>query len=205
MKCGNCHALATEGFIKKGIACEACSKSAGWIVECYGHFNLDKFDDRSCISCPHEIGCKMRFPYEEIHKKYHTEGTVPCPDCGVLLGQVHRSTCGGSTPIEADPSGADPQTEPAKLDAGKPKADLMFSFGLAQLAVAEVCTFGTEKYFRGSWEEVPDAIHRYQAAAARHLFKGNQEHLDPDSGLPHIDHAIWNLMAARELELRKEK
>jgi hypothetical protein len=107
-------------------------------------------------------------------------------------------------PLEADPTGADPQTQPAKLDKGKPVADEIFEFGGALLAMSKICTHGMEKYYRGSWIEVPDAINRYKAAAARHLFKMRTEPNDPDSGLPHIDHAIWNLMAARELELRKE-
>jgi hypothetical protein len=68
---------------------------------------------------------------------------------------------------ETDPTGKQPNEPGAKLDSGKIMADLLFDgFPLALIAVAEVCTFGAQKYTRHGWKAVPDGITRYRAATS---------------------------------------
>ncbi len=105
--------------------------------------------------------------------------------------------------IEQDPNGINQHAPGAKLDAGKPMAGVLGDFGLALMAVAEVGTFGANKYTRGGWQSVPNGIERYTDAAWRHLLKEPLEPLDDDSGLSHAAHMAWNALARLELQLRE--
>lgn len=89
-----------------------------------------------------------------------------------------------------------------KFDGGKPKMDLVFD-GLpnALLALGEVLTFGAEKYEAHSWRGVPGGKERYKAALIRHLIAHSKgEKLDPESGLPHLAHALCNAAFIYELD-----
>lgn len=87
----------------------------------------------------------------------------------------------------------------AKRDSGKLRFDLV---PVAEMeALADIFTFGAEKYGPNTWPNVPDAIERYYAAALRHLVawrKGTKT--DPESGRPHLAHAFWNLGALLMLD-----
>ncbi|MCP4342367.1 MAG: hypothetical protein GY799_26695 [Desulfobulbaceae bacterium] len=108
---------------------------------------------------------------------------------------------------ETDPDGIDAHTPGAKLDNGKIYADsILAGFPRALWGVAEVGTFGANKYSLGGWQSVADGERRYRDAAGRHRLERQQgEHLDPDSGLPHEFHEAWNVLAALELKLRNEE
>ena len=89
-----------------------------------------------------------------------------------------------------------------KYDGGKARMGIVPPFALE--SVAQVLTFGAQKYAVDNWKYVPDAKARYIDAAGRHInthCKG--EFLDSDSNLPHLAHAICCLMFIldRELEL----
>lgn len=92
-----------------------------------------------------------------------------------------------------------------KTDAGKPRAGLMVQdFALALQAVAEVTTFGAEKYTASGWLAVPNRQARYTDAMFRHLLTEQAGQLrDPESGLLHAAHAAWNALARLELLLRE--
>lgn len=88
-----------------------------------------------------------------------------------------------------------------KLDRGKARAGLMMrDFSRALAAVADVTTFGAEKYSPSGWTEVPDREARYADALARHLLASEED--DPESGLPHAAHVAWNALALLEIKLR---
>lgn len=106
---------------------------------------------------------------------------------------------------ETDPNGFSANTPGAKLDAGKVMGGLLDDFSLALIAVAEVGSFGANKYTRGGWQTVPDGQQRYRDAMWRHLLKERHEGVDVDSGLTHIAHRAWNVLAELELMLRKQK
>ena len=102
-----------------------------------------------------------------------------------------------------DPTGKAAGQPGAKLDAGKPMADLVGDFASALLAVAEVATFGAKKYSLKGWLEVPNGVQRYADAKMRHYLKRHRgEETDPDSGLSHRAHEVWNALAELELYLR---
>ena len=63
-----------------------------------------------------------------------------------------------------------------------------------------VGTYGATKYTPDGWLSVPDGMQRYGEAAARHMLKRiDGEEVDQDSGLPHIDHCLWNMLAYETL------
>lgn len=103
---------------------------------------------------------------------------------------------------ETDPTGREAGTPGAKLDAGKVRPDLILSgMPRALLAVAEVGTFGANKYTENGWMFVPDGAKRYTAAMDRHRLKESLEDVDGDSGLLHQAHLAWNALARLELAL----
>jgi len=85
-----------------------------------------------------------------------------------------------------------------KLDTEKIRWDCVPMELIEQ--IAEVMTYGATKYNEDprdpNWVKVENGKHRYYAAMMRHLvadMKG--EKLDPDSGLPHLSHFLFNAMA----------
>ena len=74
-----------------------------------------------------------------------------------------------------------------KYDEGKTRVDLL-PVGALQ-AVAQVLTFGANKYGSNNWQNVRP-LSRYYGAAIRHLYaRARGEKTDPESGLPHLAHA----------------
>lgn len=106
--------------------------------------------------------------------------------------------------IEQDPTGKDPHTPGAKLDAGKNRLSLVFGgFALALEEVGRVGTYGAEKYTDHGWATVPNGVERYSDAMYRHLLaEAIGEEVDDASQLLHAAHAAWNALARLELLVR---
>lgn len=104
-------------------------------------------------------------------------------------------------PWEDTIDGPLPTTPPSadfkKYDSHKPRYSLL-PLNALQSTVA-VLEFGAQKYGPNNWSLCSDPI-RYYDAAMRHLiaFKSG-ELLDPESGHPHLSHAICSLMFLSEL------
>lgn len=80
---------------------------------------------------------------------------------------------------------------------------MLQDFARALEAVATVTTFGAQKYSPSGWLAVPEAERRYTDAFCRHLLAGLRgEATDSESGLPHLAHAAWNVLAVLELQMR---
>jgi hypothetical protein len=85
-----------------------------------------------------------------------------------------------------------------KADAGKPRWELLPLDPIEM--VVRVLTFGASKYSDDGWRKVENAKERYFGALLRHIFAFRRgEWLDPESGLPHIAHALCNLVILYEL------
>ena len=77
-------------------------------------------------------------------------------------------------------------SEATKHDQAKPRAELLPSAPL--LMIAEVLSFGAEKYAAHNWRQGFDQS-RLIGAAMRHLLAYNDgEDTDPESGLSHLAH-----------------
>ncbi len=89
-----------------------------------------------------------------------------------------------------------------KHDDGKPPIALIDSEMIE--GVAAVMGFGAKKYAAHNWRKGLQ-VSRCLSAALRHIFAFVRgEDLDPESGLPHIDHAICSLQFARYMWKHRE-
>ncbi len=96
--------------------------------------------------------------------------------------------------------GAKALKEATKADSGKIRVDLLSTPAI--LGLAQVLTFGAKKYADDNWRSGGGlAWRRVIGAAMRHLlaFSGGED-LDPESGLPHIDHLMCCAMFLSEYQ-----
>lgn len=95
-----------------------------------------------------------------------------------------------------------------KDDSGKPCVwrGVVNYFPRAIQSVAEVSTFGSQKYAWGGWKHVPDGFERYQDAKYRHALAFSKgETYDPESKLLHLAHEAWGALAALELYIKEQE
>lgn len=72
--------------------------------------------------------------------------------------------------------------------------------------VLEILLFGLTKYKEDSWKTVPNAQNRYHAAYLRHLDERSEgEKCASDSKLPHLHHALCNVMFLLWFEIKEDK
>ena len=91
-----------------------------------------------------------------------------------------------------------------KFDNGKTQYGLLPPLSLKE--VADVLTFGAQKYAPDNWRHVDDAKRRYFDAAQRHLWAWKAgEEIDSESGMNHLSHAICCLMFLAEFDLEEFK
>jgi hypothetical protein len=106
--------------------------------------------------------------------------------------------------VSFDPNNLNQHEPGAKLDGGKPRMSLIMNgFASALYEVAQVGTYGADKYTDNGWVEVLDGVSRYTDAMYRHLLFESSETHDPESNLMHAAHAAWNALARLELMLRE--
>lgn len=90
-----------------------------------------------------------------------------------------------------------------KFDQGKPRYSLVPPHALE--AVAQVLTFGAEKYEANSWQNVEDKD-RYLDALMRHVEAVRKgEIYDEESGLQHMAHVAVNSMFLFEFQKIKDE
>ncbi|BAS69545.1 gp174 [Pectobacterium phage PPWS1] len=125
-----------------------------------------------------------------------------------LWGHVSDCTLMDDAPdVDTTPTPSTGSTGGMKYDGGKPRMDLLLT-GCPQALtqVAEILTFGAQKYAAHSWQTVPQGSERYLAALLRHLTAhAGGEDKDPESGMSHLAHAACNAMFILELEARNAK
>ena len=114
----------------------------------------------------------------------------------------------GSGPrSEVDPFGIPPKQPGAKLDGGKISVcrGALHYFPRAIRAIAQLSTIGARKYSWKGWQDVPDGIHRYGDAMARHelCIEDDFTRRDGDTGVLEATAVAWNSVARLELILRE--
>lgn len=88
-----------------------------------------------------------------------------------------------------------------KFDSNKPMVGTIIRvFPRALMAIGAVIRFGAKKYPNpNNWKMNEDIINRYFDSAIRHMskhFAGYEK--DEETGLPHLVHAAWNMLAILE-------
>ena len=109
-----------------------------------------------------------------------------CKACGSATRTLKDGLCSSCAITYATDTGLG-----LKFDKGKLRYSLIPP--TATHAIAEVLTFGAEKYAPNSWQHVPNAHERYLDALMRHLeaYRAG-ELIDPESLLPHMSHLLCN-------------
>lgn len=91
--------------------------------------------------------------------------------------------------------------EGRKNDQDKPRMELLSRAALE--GCAQVLTFGAKKYAADNWRQGM-AWRRLIGAAMRHLQAfSDGEDIDPESGLPHLDHLACCVMFLSEFQKKK--
>jgi hypothetical protein len=86
-----------------------------------------------------------------------------------------------------------------RYNTGKPQLRFVLTFPEAMKAIARVCEYGSRKYdlynyMRGA------PLSQYVDCGTRHLLAWwSGEDNDPESGLSHLDHFVWNAMALTQM------
>jgi hypothetical protein len=91
-----------------------------------------------------------------------------------------------------------------KFDSEKRRMGLLPPRALE--SVADVLTFGAKKYLPNNWKYVENGHERYLDAALRHMsayMKG--EYADPETGMPHLSHALCCLMFIVDLDIEEDE
>ena len=102
-------------------------------------------------------------------------------------------------PVQTKPI---PKRVGIKLDSGKLRYDLLPFKSLQE--VVKVLGYGATKYGDGNWRQLDKLDQRFFAASMRHLMAyALEEDVDPESGLPHLAHAICSLMFMLETNVEK--
>ncbi len=74
--------------------------------------------------------------------------------------------------------------------------------------VVEVMIYGKEKYGKwNSWKTIEDAQNRFFGAYIRHKieYDQNNDAIDPESGLSHEKHMLWNMVVLCYFELQEKR
>lgn len=97
--------------------------------------------------------------------------------------------------------------EGKKYDTGKNRMGLMCeNFSRALWEVAKVSTFGANRYGANNWQYLENPKERYMDALCRHLFQHLQgKKINEESGLLHLSHCAWNILALIEFELKESE
>lgn len=91
-----------------------------------------------------------------------------------------------------------------KFDSGKLRFDLVPPE--FEEAIADVLTYGADKYAPNSWQHVDNAKNRYYAALRRHINAWRKgEKIDKESKKPHLAHAACNLLFLMHFDEEEEK
>ena len=145
--------------------------------------------------------CSDGRPCGEVHEFCQDAYCADCPNepCETALSSQNGTKNGFRDEKKLHENQSEQSLDMGtKYDSDKPRMDLIPPH--AELLLAQVLTYGANKYASDNWRKVDNASQRYLAAALRHINSHRQgEVIDPESGLPHLAHAMCSLAFILEI------
>ncbi len=129
-----------------------------------------------------------------------------CSQCGDQLWsafEVEEGRCGrcwSKGNVQADDTKkASPPKKALHFSEGKAGLDQLPAEVLVEWA--RVFDYGAEKYARDNWKLGTD-WHQFYGSALRHITRWWMgENIDPETGLHHLAHALWNIATLRYYQI----
>lgn len=150
---------------------------------------------------PKEMAQWLKDHGETVDRRYFSVGKTPAKVRAIERGPVDVNGIKNARAIAEmmDSIEAQPVSQAAKADAGKPRLTLV----PMQIVfdVAEVREYGNRKYGdKDNWKKVE--AERYREAAFRHFLRyiDDPSSVDEESGLPHLWHLACNVAFLCEME-----
>ena len=165
--------------------CKVCGKRSNMSPingMCWLCYNTEKARQRTALMTGVDIdyfGC----PASSAKNLTSEQGAiVKCPCDPVELEAVLTVTTDTKTVVDLG--------QAVKYDQGKPRMDLIPPEAIK--GIAEVLTFGANKYAARNWEQGSE-WGRFTAALLRHFtaWMGGEDY-DPETGLNHLKHVLCN-------------
>ena len=157
-----------------------------------------------CGASSDAAGIEFLKPWLEKHRDCaEQQPSVYHSKCETRASRFSAKWCGlPRGHFEPHAFALDQVVEGRKDDAGKLRYTLLPLDALE--SVVRVLEHGAAKYGVGNWRHVPDLQQRYVDATLRHVLAHQRgETTDPESGLPHLAHAVCSLLFL--LETRSER
>ena len=136
-----------------------------------GEIETAKYDNADSI--PFDDGSEVRWDGRQWFVAFTARVTVPKTDRPVYQDEIRLY-------------------EGTKHDAGKVRWSLLPAGTISM--VLQVLEYGAAKYEVDNWQHVSNHRIRYYDAAMRHINAWLDDPIDPDSGLPHLAHAMCCLL-----------
>lgn len=89
-----------------------------------------------------------------------------------------------------------------RYNTGKPLLSMLDEMPHALDGATKVLEFGAQKYARKNYQKGLPLTQIYDSMRRHQLAWLNGEDLDPESGLPHVDHIVVNALFLAELTRR---
>lgn len=203
LNCGQCTSFPSPHFGCPRVAPKGTS-------EVCEYFKQVTVKHKDCNSCKHEPYHSSKTACAKCLENRYMNGpgaTVVFTEWEPKEVTINSEEWARQNEVEKVTSAIETQGTGMKYDSGKTRLGILLrEFAGTLCGIGEVLSFGANKYVEGSWMHVPDAQRRYEDAFLRHLLAiKNGEWLDQESGLPHIDHALTNLMFLRHFYMEDKQ